>query len=288
MRPQSVSAVILLGLLLAAAAPAKARPPAADQILRKAEAVRNPDLDYAVDFTIHGVLRGNTVAERDASYSMIARGKDTTVILMRSPDLLYGALVLMVDRKYWMLLPRASIPWELSGVQIQTGDLGTGDIARANLTRGYLATLSGVERLEGEDCWRLELQSEGGAAHYARIVYWVAKKGFLPRKLEHYGNTGKLLKIVRYGDYRKGELGLRSMRLTIESLDDWKEASTLSFANLRKIDPPSAAFTRDGMIALRDAAIAARASAGANDVPLERIVSDLVTPRDAAPHGEKR
>ena len=71
MRARSlIAAVVAAGL--AAAAPAAAKQPGADQILRKAESVRNPDLNYAVDFTIHGVSRGATANERDASYSMIA------------------------------------------------------------------------------------------------------------------------------------------------------------------------------------------------------------------------
>jgi hypothetical protein len=272
--------LLLAGLPLAVFAGVSARPPNADQILRKAEEIRNPDLDYAVDFTIHGVSRGDTPGERDASYSMLARGKDRTVILMRSPDPLFGALVLMVEDRYWMLLPKASKTWELSGAQMQNGDVATGDLARANLTRGYTATLSGEEDLDGEPCFRLTLEPDAGSAHYARIVYWVAKNGFFPRVLDHYGRTGKLLKTVRYFDYRKGALGVRSMRLTIESLDEWKESSTLVFSNLRKIDLHRSSFAPEGMIPLRDAALTARDAAGADDVPWERILRTLKLHRD--------
>jgi len=277
MRPFS-TVTLLAALLLAAAFAANAKPPGAEQILRKAEEIRNPDLDYAVDFTIHGVSRGAVVQERDASYSMVARGKDRTVILMRSPEQLYGALVLMAENRYWMLLPRASKPWELSGAQMMNGDVATGDLARSNLTRGYTVSLSGEEAVDGEVCFRLELQPESDAARYTRIVYWVAKKGFLPRKLEHYGRTGELRKTVLYGDYRKGALGLRSMRLDIESFDEWKEGSTLSFANLRKLEVTPTSFTPDGMMAFRDAALAARDTAAAGDVPLERIVRAMASP----------
>jgi hypothetical protein len=264
-------------LLLASVLALHARPPGAEQILRKAEEVRNPDLDYAVDFTIHGVSRGDAVKERDASYSMVARGKDRTVILMRTPENLYGALVLMVENTYWMLLPKASKPWELSGAQMMNGDVATGDLARSNLTRGYAASLSGEETLDGEACFRLELLAESDAARYTRIVYWVAKKGFLPKKLEHYGRTGALLKTVVYGDYRNGALGLRSMRLDIESFDEWKEGSTLFFSNLRKFGVPRASFTSEGLIPLRDAALAARDAGATADIPMETIVRGMAS-----------
>ena len=261
--------------------PTAARPPSAEQILRRAEEVRNPDLDYAVEFTIHGVSRNAAAIQRDASYSMLARGKDRTVILMRTPEWLYGALVLMAEDRYWMLLPRASKPWELSGAQMMSGDVATGDLARANLTRDYAVRISGEEAVDGEPCWRLDLRPEVGTTHYARIVYWVAKKGFLPKQLDHFGRTGALLKTVRYGDYRKGALGLRSMRLAIESYDEWKESSTLVFANLRKIKPTPGSFTPEGMIPLRDAALAAKGTTAVDGATLESILR-----RTASPQGE--
>src|SRR5258705_10292718 len=144
MRPFANIAV-RIAFVLVAIGPVEARPPGAEQILGKAEDIRNPDLDYAVDFTIHTELRGATVSVRDASYSMIASGKDRTVILMRSPVELYGALVLMANETCWMLLPKASKPRELSAAQMLNGDVATGDLARANLTRGYTVTLSGEE-----------------------------------------------------------------------------------------------------------------------------------------------
>lgn len=263
-------------LVLAAVISAHAKPPSADQILRKAEAIRNPALDYAVDFTIHGVTHSDPVSERDASYSMIASGKDKTMILMRSPSSLYGALVLMADGKYWMLLPRASKTWELAAVQMQAGDIATGYLARVNLMRGFKATFGGEDDVDGEACWRLELMPEDTESRYARIVYRVAKESFLPRTIEFYGRTEKLAKSVRYLDYRKGALGLRPMRLSLESLDEWKEAGTLTFSNLRKIDPKLTAFTQEGMIVFRDAAIAAQQAARSDDIPVEAL---LHTPR---------
>ena len=88
---------------------------------------------------------GDKPVERDASYSMIASGKDRTLILMRSPSNFYGALVLMADDRCWMLLPRATKPWELSAAQMLAGDIATGDLARSNLTKGYAATLAGED-----------------------------------------------------------------------------------------------------------------------------------------------
>jgi hypothetical protein len=270
MRPLAAAVVVAI-TWSAAIGISRGKPPGADLILRKAEEVRNPDLDYAVDFAIHGVAHEASEKERDATYSMIAGGKDRTVILMRAPESLYGALMLMANGRYWMLHPKAQNPRELSIAPIQNGDVATVDLSRANLTRGYKASLSGEEDADGEACWRLELTPDGGSGRFSRILYWVAKAGFRPRRLEFYGRAGALLKTVRYSDYRKGPLGLRSMTLTIESLDEWKETSTLTFSNLRKFDVRRASFTPEGLIPLRDAALAAREASGAADASLETI-----------------
>jgi hypothetical protein len=284
MRPLAAAALFAV-VVWAAPESARAKPPAAGEILRKAESVRNPELTYAVDFTIHGVARNPGASVRDAAYAMIASGKDRTVIVMKTPEPMFGSLVLMADGRSWMLLAKATRPWELSGAQMQNGDIATGDIARADFSKDYDATLAGEEAIDGESCWRLELVPRLPSAHFARVVYWAAKKGFLPRKLDHYGRTGSLLKTVRFGDYRKGALGLRPMTLGIESFGEWKEASTLTFTNLRRIDVRRIAFAPEGLIPLRDAVLAARGSEGNGDAPFERVLATL--PPSAAPETKR-
>jgi hypothetical protein len=133
--------------------------------------------------------------------------------------------------------------------------VATGDIARANLARTYAPTLDGEEVIDGRSCFRLGLLPRG-IAPYTKVDFWVAKAGFLPEKLEYYGQTERLLRRVRYHDYVKGPLGLRSMRLEIESPQQAEDRSTLTFSDLRKIDTSRVPFTPDGMVALRDLALA--------------------------------
>jgi hypothetical protein len=138
-----------------------------------------------------------------------------------------------------------------------------------------VASLAGEDVTDGDPCWRLELNAASDRAHYARIVYWVAKKTYRPKKLEHYGRTGTLMKVLSYGDYRKGALGLRPMKVRIESLDAWKEDSTLIFTNLRRIDPAPVSFTSDGMIPFRDAAAAARRAGDGTGVSIDTVLRTM-------------
>ena len=267
-------APVLLLATLAAASPSagRSKPLTADQILANAEDVRNPEIAYAVDFSIHGVSRGSKPVERDASYGMIAGGKDKSLIVTRSPEMLYGASVLMVDDHAWMLLPKASKAWELSSAQLVNGDVASGDLARINFLRGWTATLDGEDDVAGTPCWRLALTTSVPSARYTRAVYRIAKKGSLPTQIDFFGHSGLLSKTVRYEDFRKGALGLRSMRLIIESFSEWKEATTLTFTGLRRLKTDPAVFTPEGMMRVRDAAMAERQATGRSDVALEPLV----------------
>jgi hypothetical protein len=246
----------------------------AESILRRAEEVRSPDLDYAVDFTI-AVHAPHTVArERRASYTMIAHGKDHSMVLMRTPVQFYGGTLLIDEGLYWLLLPRAEKPFQLMESQVFRGDIGNGDLARANLAAMYAARLAGEEALQGEPCWRLELTRTHNRAHYTRILAWIATDGFLPRKFEYYGETGALLKTARYGDYRRGPLGLRPMRIEVESTHESGRKSTMEFSNLRRIAVRGVEFTPQAMVRFRDAAVAAR-QGPEDQPPPERFLAAL-------------
>jgi hypothetical protein len=259
--PRSRRFRLALACVALALAAAKRATPSADDVLRRAEAVRSPDLAYAAEFKIRVVSTSGRVATHEGEYAMVVRGKDHTLVLIRAPKALYGGLLLITEGNYWMMLPRASTPFQLAPVQIVLGDVATGDIARANLARTYAPTLHGEEVIEGRPTFRLELRPRG-IAPYTKVDFWVGKAGFLPEKLEYYGQTERLLRRVRYHDYVKGPLGLRSMRLEIESPQQAEDRSTLTFADLRKIDASRVEFTPAGMVRFRDAALARMESTG--------------------------
>ena len=249
--------LVLLGaplLALSVGAPAAASPPDAHEILRRVEAVRNPAVDYAVDFTLEVANPGTAWKERRASYSMIARGKDDSFIVLREPRDFHSATVLIHDGSYWLLLPAASTPLQLSPRNILDGDIANGDLARGNLLSDFTPHLVGIERVREEDCFVLELERAARRALSPRIVCRISVKRFLPRQFDYYGETGRLLRVATYEDYRKGPLGLRAMRIVVDNHVRPGERTTMSFTNLRRFDASRFRFTVEGLTALRDAA----------------------------------
>ncbi len=258
--------LLLIQAALAAHAPPAAaaqRPPQAAEVLRRAEEVRNPDLHYAADFTLRVSAPVEGWPDRESSFTLVARGRDHSVVVMQTPRQFFGSLLLIAEGRFWFLPARASSPIELSPRQVLQGDIAYGDLARANLGAAYQARLDGEERLDDAACWRLELTRANERALYSRVRFWVEKRRFLPAQLEYYGETGALLRTARYYDYAGGPLGLRAMRIEATSSLGRGERTTMTFSNLRRLDASTMPAAPEGLAAMRDAALAREAVSSA-------------------------
>ncbi|MDX1389437.1 MAG: hypothetical protein R3344_09630, partial [Acidobacteriota bacterium] len=83
-------------------------------ILRRAEQIRSPQEDYAVDFELFVVDPDSSWKERTARYTMIAHGKDYSLVVMHEPEQFYPGTLLIAKGLYWLLLPRSSKPFQLA------------------------------------------------------------------------------------------------------------------------------------------------------------------------------
>jgi hypothetical protein len=271
----SRSLLCVAGLLMVLLTPVRVLADAkAVDILRRAEEVRNPDFDYAVDFHLL-VLNPETVwKERHARYSLLAQGKDDTLVLMREPTQFYPGTLLINQGLYWLLLPRSQKALQLSPRSILNGDISNGDLTRSNLLNDYVPTLAGEEKLDGRGHWKLELTRKRNRAMYPRIICWIDKKNHRMKRFDFYGETDLLMKIARYEDYRKTAIGWRSMRIEVENKARPGQTSTLEFSNLRELDSSGVAFTKEAMLAFRDAALA-QMDAGLPQISIEELVRVL-------------
>jgi hypothetical protein len=271
MRRGPIVALALAPLLSAGGAAALELDPEA--ILHRAEQVRSPAIDYAVDFRLDVVDPTSAWKERSARYTMIAHGKDHSLVLMRDPEFHPGTL-LISDGLYWLLLPRTSKPLQLTARHVLDGDISNGDLARGNLAAHYKPRLDGEEEVDGEPCYRLDLVRKSSLGTYPRIRAFITRNGTRPKAFEYYGMSGALLKIARYEDYREGPIGLRSMRIEVESRVRPAERSTLTFHDLRPIDASAFSFTHEALPAFRDAALAVFEAEG-RQARAERIAEVL-------------
>ena len=252
--------------------------PDPSEILLRAEDVRSPDLDYAVDLRLEVTDPRSVWKERVATYTLIAHGKDHSLVLMREPVEFHPGVLLIADGLYWMLLPHSDKALQLSPRHVLNGDISNGDLARANLAALYAARIEGLEGLQGASCYRLALERKSALAFYPKLRAWIGTDGFLPRQFEYYGETGALLRTATYEDYRSGEIGLRSMRIVVENKLRPGERSVLRFSHLRRFDTSRLSFTPESLPALRDAFLAALGPKGEQAEP-EEVVRRLPASR---------
>jgi hypothetical protein len=245
------------------------------EILARAERVRSPALDYAVDFRLDVVDPSSSWKKRHARYTMIAHGKDQSLVLMREPEQFYPGTLLIDRGFYWLLLPRSDRAFQLSPRHVLNGDISNGDLARGNLLKFYDPTLVGEDTIDDRPCYRLMLTRKSNLGLYSRILCWIDVEDFRPRRFQYFGNTGALLKTADYKDYRKGELGVRSMRIEVSNHARPGEHTTLTFDNLREFDSSDLSFTRESLSLFRDAALAILDATEAQATP-EQIRTRLV------------
>jgi outer membrane lipoprotein-sorting protein len=230
--------------------------PGGREILRRAEEVRSPEIDYAVEFVLKATDPASSWKERTASYMMIAHGKDYSLVMMREPSQFYPGTLLIAKGFYWLLLPRSEKAFQLAPRHVLNGDISNGDLARGNLLAFYEVRLQGEATIRGEPCCHLELTRTTNLAMYKKIHAWITKKDYRPWRFHYYGETGALLKVADYEDYRETALGIRSMRIRVQNKIRPGEETVPTFSNLRQIDASVLDFTRQGLPAFRNAALA--------------------------------
>ncbi|MCP3981948.1 MAG: outer membrane lipoprotein-sorting protein [bacterium] len=233
----------------------KADSPSAEEILRRSEEVRNPVRDYVADFELTVDNPHTRWKQRQARYTMIAHGKDHSLVLMREPKQFHPGTLLIERGRYWLLLPRSSKQYQLSSRHVINGDIANGDLARSNLIYDYTPELLGEETVDGEPCWLIELQRRHPLSLYRRLRLWASKEDYRPVKFEYYGQTNALLKTAIFEDYRAGALGTRAMRVVVHSNMRKGETTTMTFSELREFDASGIRFLPGAMIEFRDAAL---------------------------------
>lgn len=124
---------------------------------------------------------------------------ESSVAETQEPVRFKGSKILQVERNMWLTKPGLSKPIPISPRQRMSGQASNGDIAATNYAKDYEATtLSATEKLDGENCYVLDLNAKHKRATYDKIRYWVAVERMVGVKAEFYSVSGKLLKTARF------------------------------------------------------------------------------------------
>jgi outer membrane lipoprotein-sorting protein len=182
--------VVGVGLGLGLSATALAATP--EEILRKADEVRNPSESYFMKVTV------TSDGEDRSAFEVSIQGNNKTLVKTREPARDRGRNLLMLEEEMWAYIPNLKRAVRVSLAQKLTGQAANGDISRMRWSGDYTAT---IEKESPKD-WVLHLAARKKGLTYDKARVWIEKGSFHPLKAEFLTPAGKPLKLATYGGYR--------------------------------------------------------------------------------------
>lgn len=215
----------------------------ARSILEKSDAIRFPSEGFQVDIDITSTSPAQTPEKR--KYRVLSKGSDNTVVMILEPASERGQIMLMKGRDLWVFMPDVSQPIRLGLAQRLTGQVANGDLARANFSGDYSPRILRSERLDGEEHDVLELMAVDRGVTYHRVLLWVNKANYRPRKAEFYSLSNRLMKTCSYENFRDMSGKRRPNRLVMEDSLRPGEQSVLEYQHMKLRDIPDKVFSKD-------------------------------------------
>lgn len=225
----------------------------AQEIVAKADAVRNPDKPFHVTATLIDYKSGEPVDRNVYSvFSKLDRatGQFRDVMVYVSPPRDAGKTLLLNGNNLWYYDPASRASLRISPQEKLSGQASAGDVLTENLAVGYTASILGTETIEDgnrqqRDCWHLELKAANDAATYSHVEYWVEKTSYDPIKAKLYADSGALTKVLYYRNYATRDRHSRPTQAVIIDAVDSSLVTTADFGDLKFQDIPDVWFDRD-------------------------------------------
>ena len=234
-----IAALALTSLLVSLPTAKASEALSADRLLKMADDVRNPSETFKMKI---GVKTSST----DQIFEVFLKGKEKTLVVIKSPAKDRGRNMLMLDRDFHAYIPNLKKSVRLSLAQKMSGEVSNGDIARTRWHGDYTASL---EKEEGKEAV-LFLEGNKPMLTYQKIRLWVDKQNARPSRAEFLGLDGKtILKRARYTDYKSIAGNLRPTTLVIEDVTG--KASTISILEMEKSDLADSVFTLQNLEKVR-------------------------------------
>ena len=245
---------LILTVALAAAGGGTTTPPAQD-IVRAADAIRNPDRAFRNRLTLTEFVSGQ---QRDQTVLLVharldpASGQFRNLVRYLEPRRDTGKAVLLGGHTLWFFDPASNSSVRISPQQRLLGQAAIGDVLTINLAADYSARLEGVETIQDAQrvertCWHLVLEPRTELAVYGRVDYWVEQTSFRPIKGKVWSDSGRVLKVLYY---RAFEERLGTARPTEVVIVDSVDAALVTTARLDDWawdDIPESWFQRDAL-----------------------------------------
>jgi outer membrane lipoprotein-sorting protein len=135
-------------------------------------------------------------------------GTSKALVKILSPVREAGNRTLKLGNDIWMYLKNTEttirIPPSMMLQSWNGSDYTYDDMVREEtLTKDYDISIIGTEKIQGVECWKLQLLPKPNApVVWGKILYWVRKEDYLPARVEYFDDKGKLVRTMIMSDYR--------------------------------------------------------------------------------------
>ena len=192
------------------------------------------------------------VLRKTYKMTLKTKGKDRSLLEFTYPPRNQGQKMLRVKDSIWLYRPEINKIIQISGRSDAVGsDFSNNDILFVRLDEDYNAELLRVEDYKGEKAYVLELKAKSESITYARIIYWIRVKDYLPLQRDFYTISGMKLKTLILNvtsDIFEGNPDLLAMSNIMEK----EKRSTIQFTYLKTgVVFPDQIFQKNSLIRKR-------------------------------------
>lgn len=138
--------------------------------------------------------------ERTIEFKNWTKGRDNALTLVVAPAKEKGQAFLKRGTEMWNWMPSISRMIKLPPSMMADGWMGsdyTNDdiLKESSIVVDFKHSILGSEKIDGKDCWKIELlPNDDAAVVWGKIVKWISKDGYLQMKSEYYDEDEYLIK----------------------------------------------------------------------------------------------
>ncbi len=165
-------------------------------ILKMADGYRQQGVELLIKTEVNLYVKDKL--DKQSLYHVFVKSERRSLVVFKSAGEL-GQKVLMLDDKFWIILPNTRRPIRITPMQKLLGEASVGDIATLTWSEDYDGTI--VDRNiteQGVDSIKLDLISTRKGTTYHRIELFLSQKDYFPIKANLYLKSGKLAKESYY------------------------------------------------------------------------------------------
>lgn len=135
-------------------------------------------------------------------------GNKKALIVTESPVKEAGNKTLKIGNEIWSYLRNTEttikIPPSMMLQSWNGSDFTNDDLVReSNLVKDYNLKILKTEKINNEECWKVQLTPKPDApVVWGKIYYWVRKADYLPALLQYYDEKGKMVRYMEYSDIK--------------------------------------------------------------------------------------